>query len=85
MDTNLSKNAAKKCCQCENCAAANLPTPATIADANPPAIITQNASDTTTTITDSLKCSDKEIETFGGWQPDELQKKHGRMNMLENR
>ena len=62
MDTSLSKNAAKKCHQHENCAAANFPTPATIADANPPTIITQNASDTTTAINDSSKCPNKEIE-----------------------
>ena len=62
MDTSLSKNAAKKRHQRENRAAANLPTPATIADANPPAIITQNTSDTTTAITDSSKRPNKEIE-----------------------
>ena len=59
MDTTTSKNAAKKCRQCENRAAANFTIPATI-DTNPPAIIAPNVSDTT--ITNNPQRPDKEIE-----------------------
>ena len=62
MDTSLSKNAAKKRRQRENCATANSAAPATIADTSPPTVITPNASDTTTAATDNSEYPDKATE-----------------------
>src|SRR5882762_8558237 len=65
MDTTTSKNAAKKCCQLKNHAAANSLTSTTISNVNPPVIITLNESATTTTITDNSELPDQEIEVLG--------------------
>ena len=61
MDTisGISKNAAKKRRQRENCA--NSATPAIIADTSTPAIIAPNTSDATTAATDTSEYPDKEI------------------------
>ena len=64
MDTipGISKNAAKKWCQCENHAAANSLILATTANTNPPAIISLNASTATTTMANNLECPNKAIK-----------------------
>ena len=57
--TTISKNAAKKCHQCENHTTASSATPVTIADIIPPTIIAPNLSTATATITDNLEYPDK--------------------------
>ena len=57
--STISKNAAKKCHQCENCTTASSATPVTIADIIPPTIIAPNLSTATATITDNLEYPNK--------------------------
>jgi hypothetical protein len=62
MDTPAERKAAKKRCLREKRTATNLPTPVTITDANLPAIIAPNTSDTTTTVMDNSARPNKDIE-----------------------
>jgi hypothetical protein len=85
IDTPADRKAAKKHHLHKKHTAAHIPTPATIANVNASIIIAPNASTATTTTTNNLECSNKDIENLWRKVAGRAAKRDGRTGITKSR